>query len=50
MHTESKTIWHEGMFLQPQHFQQHDRYLEYLINYRHRVQNNYLWGDRKSTR
>ncbi len=44
MHTESKTIWHEGMFLQPQHFQQHDRYFEYLINYRHRVQNNYIWG------
>lgn len=44
MQTESKIIWHEGMFLQPQHFQQHDRYFEYLINYRHRVQNNHLWG------
>lgn len=23
-----KTVWREGMFLQPQHFQQYDRYLE----------------------
>ena len=26
-----KVIWNEGMFLQPQHFQQHDRYLEWLV-------------------
>ena len=23
----NKVIWTEGMFLQPQHFQQHDRFL-----------------------
>ncbi|MEN9867720.1 MAG: hypothetical protein RL748_3310, partial [Pseudomonadota bacterium] len=23
----NKVVWSEGMFLQPQHFQQHDRYL-----------------------
>jgi type VI secretion system protein ImpJ len=28
----NKVIWSEGMFLQPQHFQQQDRYLEGLIN------------------
>lgn len=44
MEVESKVIWHEGMFLQPQHFQQHDRYLEYLINYRHRMLNKNFWG------
>ena len=26
-----KVIWSEGMFLQPQHLQQHDRYIERLI-------------------
>jgi type VI secretion system protein ImpJ len=31
MSWQSKIIWSEGMFLQPQHFQQHDRYLERLI-------------------
>ena len=29
---KNKVIWTEGMFLRPQHFQQHDRYLEGLIN------------------
>jgi type VI secretion system protein ImpJ len=28
----NKVVWTEGMFLLPQHFQQHDRYLEGLIN------------------
>ena len=27
----NKVLWTEGMFLQPQHFQQHERYLEKLI-------------------
>ncbi len=27
----NKVVWSEGMFLQPQHFQQHDRYIENLI-------------------
>lgn len=29
---KNKVIWTEGMFLLPQHFQQHDRYVEGLIN------------------
>jgi type VI secretion system protein ImpJ len=32
MSINSKVIWTEGMFLRPQHFQQHDRYMERLIN------------------
>lgn len=34
MSRNSKVIWSEGMFLQPQHLQQHDRYLEALIERR----------------
>jgi type VI secretion system protein ImpJ len=32
MDDTSKVVWAQGMFVQPQHFQQHDRYLENLIN------------------
>lgn len=32
MPMNNKVIWTEGMFLRPQHFQQHDRYMEGLIN------------------
>ncbi len=32
MPMNNKVIWTEGMFLQPQHFQQQDRYTEGLIN------------------
>jgi type VI secretion system protein ImpJ len=32
MPMNKKVIWSEGMFLQPQHFQQQDRYVEGLIN------------------
>jgi type VI secretion system protein ImpJ len=28
---ESKVVWTEGLFLQPQHFQQQDRYVERLV-------------------
>jgi len=40
----SKVIWSEGMFMLPQHFQQHDRYLEYLINQRPTGLGAYAWG------
>ena len=30
----NKVMWTEGMFLQPQHFQQHDRYLTRLVDAR----------------
>ena len=43
----SKTIWSEGMFLRPQHFQQHDRYLEALIEDRCSPLRPYSWGMRE---
>lgn len=43
----SKTIWSEGMFLRPQHFQQHDRYLEALIEDRSAALRPYPWGVRQ---
>jgi type VI secretion system protein ImpJ len=42
-----KTIWSEGMFLRPQHFQQHDRYLETLIEDRAGALRPYPWGVRE---
>jgi type VI secretion system protein ImpJ len=44
MSWESKVIWSEGMFLQPQHFQQHERYLENLIEARVRPGRSHGWG------
>lgn len=40
----NKVVWTEGMFLQPQHFQQHDRYLEYLLRHRLTAAIGYGWG------
>lgn len=40
----SKVIWSEGMFLQPQHFQQQDRYVEALIDAKTRVLAPFRWG------
>lgn len=34
MNWHNKVVWSEGMFLRPQHFQQHERYIEHLINSR----------------
>lgn len=44
MSGNDKVIWTEGMFLQPQHFQQHDRYLECLIDGRIASCFGYGWG------
>jgi len=44
MSWDSKVVWSEGMFLQPQHFQQHDRYLERLIEARTAPMAPYRWG------
>lgn len=41
---ENKVIWFEGMFLQPQHFQQHNRYIEHLIQEKHTLLNKNRWG------
>lgn len=40
----NKVIWTEGMFLQPQHFQQHDRYLTQQIQARLGATAAYGWG------
>ncbi len=40
----SKVAWKEGLFLQPQHLQQSDRYLERLITARTDVITPYPWG------
>lgn len=40
----NKVIWLEGMFLRPQHFQQHNRYIENLINSRCMGLQPYSWG------
>lgn len=40
----NKVVWSEGMFLQPQHFQQHDRYLETLLEARCAVLRPFAWG------
>jgi type VI secretion system protein ImpJ len=40
----NKVVWTEGMFLQPQHFQQHDRYAEYQLRQRLVATIGYPWG------
>lgn len=44
MSLESKVVWSEGMFLNPQHFQQQDRYVERLVNGRCSALNAFGWG------
>ncbi len=40
----NKVIWHEGMLLRPQHFQQQDRYVEALVRGRVAGLRPYAWG------
>jgi type VI secretion system protein ImpJ len=44
MSWNSKVVWSEGLFLQPQHFQQHDRYFERLVEGRTAPLLGYSWG------
>ena len=44
MSLDSKVIWSEGMFLNPQHFQQQERYLERYINNKCLAYGPYAWG------
>jgi type VI secretion system protein ImpJ len=44
MSWNSKVIWSEGMLLQPQHLQQHDRYLHNTIENRVGGMRPYAWG------
>lgn len=40
----NKILWSEGMFLRPQHFQQHERYLESYVEQRCRPLRPHAWG------
>jgi len=44
MSWNNKVVWSEGLFLQPQHFQQHDRYWEKQIEGRARPLLGHGWG------
>ena len=44
MSSPNKVVWSEGLFLRPQHFQQHDRYLENLVSGRTLGLQPFNWG------
>ena len=44
MSLDSRVIWSEGMFLNPQHFQQQDRYIERYIDSKCAAYSAYGWG------
>jgi type VI secretion system protein ImpJ len=44
MSAHNKVVWSEGLFLQPQHFQQQDRYFERFIEERCQPLIPYSWG------
>src|SRR5258706_12557602 len=44
MSAHNKVVWSEGLFLQPQHFQQQDRYLERVIEARCQPLIPHSWG------
>ncbi|WGS86506.1 type VI secretion system baseplate subunit TssK [Methylomonas sp. UP202] len=44
MSNNNRIVWSEGMFLRPQHFQQHDRYLEARIDGRCHGIRAFDWG------
>jgi len=44
MSLDSKVVWSEGMFLNPQHFQQQERYFERYISGKCDVLGSYSWG------
>lgn len=44
MSLDSKVVWSEGMFLNPQHFQQQERYIERYVNGKCSAYGAYGWG------
>jgi type VI secretion system protein ImpJ len=44
MTARNRVVWSEGLFLQPQHFQQQDRYLEQYVESRCRSLIPHSWG------
>ncbi len=47
MSWNNKVLWSEGLFLQPHHFQQHDRYLEHLVASKTSLGTPHPWGIRQ---
>jgi type VI secretion system protein ImpJ len=41
---KNRVVWHEGLFLRPQHLQQQDRFLQHWIEYRCGGIRPYAWG------
>ncbi len=41
---QRKVVWAEGMFLRPQHFQQQERYLDFLVQARVQAAQPFFWG------
>lgn len=44
MSARNRVVWNEGLFIKPQHFQQQQRYNEYLIDARVSAASQYLYG------
>ena len=44
MSLDNKVVWSEGMFLNPQHFQQQERYIESYVNGKCSALGAYGWG------
>ena len=44
MNEKQGVYWHQGMFLQPQHFQQADRHQQYQLGLMHKAGQPHLWG------
>jgi type VI secretion system protein ImpJ len=44
MSVYNKVVWSEGLFLQPQHFQQQDRYFERYVETRCQALTGHSWG------
>ena len=44
MSAHNRVVWSEGLFLQPQHFQQQDRYFERYVETRCQALVPYSWG------
>lgn len=44
MTQNNKVVWSEGLFLRPQHLQQHERYLERFVELRAGALRPYTWG------
>lgn len=47
MSWNNKVVWSEGLFLRPQHFQQHDRFIEGFVEGRSGGLRSFPWGFRE---